>query len=134
MYNNSRARLAAYNQVASLEVDKVKQIGLLYEGTIKFLQLAAIDIEINDLIAKAEHTKRALDIISYLQSILDFDRGGEVAQTLDVFYRSIAKLVVTASFSLDPKSMRRAAELMLPVCEAWFLNAKTAKVAAGESL
>ncbi|MFY9227560.1 MAG: flagellar export chaperone FliS [Blastocatellia bacterium] len=124
MIKTSRLGLAAYNQVASLESDKVKQIGLLYEGAIKFLQLAANDIETKDLVAKAEHTKRALDIISYLQSILDFERGGEVAKSLDNFYSSITRLIISGSFKLDASIMRQSAELMTPVCEAWFINAK----------
>jgi len=124
MIKTSRLGLAAYNQVASLESDKVKQIGLLYEGAIKFLQLAANDIETKDLVAKAEHTKRALDVISYLQSILDFERGGEVAKSLDNFYSSITRLIINGSFKLDASIMRQAAELMTPVCEAWFINAK----------
>lgn len=131
MYKTSRTGLAAYNQVACLESDKVKQIGLLYEGAIKFLQLAANDIETQDLASKAEHTKRALDIITYLQSILDFDHGGEAAQFLDNFYHSIIRLVIAASFKLDASIMRHAADLMSPVCEAWFITAKANVAGAG---
>ena len=128
MYKPAISGLAAYNQVANLESDKVKQVGLLYEGAIKFLNLAANDIETKDIASKADHTKRALDIISYLQSILDFERGGEVAQTLDAFYNSIVKLVLVGSFNLDAKIMRRAAELMTPVSESWFINSRATSI------
>jgi flagellar protein FliS len=127
MYSRPKVGLAAYNRVASLETDRLKQIVLLYEGAIKFLQLAAVDIENKNLNAKAEHSNRALDIINYLQSILDFERGGEVASTLDTFYRSISKLVLQASSTLDAQTMRRAADLMVPVSQAWLTNANNQK-------
>jgi|GEM_PF-735317 len=115
--------LSMYNRVASLETDPIQQIVMLYNGAIKFLHLAAADIEANDLVAKAEHSGRAMDIIHYLQSILDFERGAEVAPVLDTLYTSIAALTLRASMHLDAQMMRRAAELLVPVCEAWAINA-----------
>ena len=115
--------LSMYNRVASLETDPIQQIVMLYNGAIKFLHLAAADIEANDFVAKAEHSGRAMDIIHYLQSILDFERGAEVARVLDTLYTSIAALTLRASMKLDAQMMRRAAELLVPVCEAWAINA-----------
>jgi flagellar protein FliS len=115
--------LSMYNRVASMETDPIQQIVMLYNGAIKFFHLAATDIEAKDFVAKAEHTRRALDIISYLQSILDFERGDEVAQVLDALYTSITGMALQASMTLDAQMMRRAAELLVPVCEAWALNA-----------
>ena len=116
-------RLSTYNQVANLETDPIQQIVMLYNGAMKFLRLAAADIEANDLAAKAEHSSRALDIVHYLQSILDFERGQEAARVLDKLYTSITALALKASLSLDAGMMRRAADLLAPVCEAWAINA-----------
>lgn len=119
--------LAAYRTVANSETDPIQQLVMLYDGAIKFLRLAATDIEIGDLTAKAEHSDRALDIISYLQSILDFERGGDVAPALDLFYTTLSMQILSASAALDEGKMRRAAELIIPVREAW---AKQAPVAS----
>lgn len=115
--------LSMYNRVASLETDPIQQIVMLYNGAIKFLHLAAADIEASDLVAKAEHSSRAMDIIHYLQSILDFERGAEVARVLDTLYTSVTALTLNASMKLDARMMRRAADLLAPVCEAWAINA-----------
>ena len=115
--------IAAYGKVANAEHNPLQQIVMLYDGAMKFLRLAASDIESNDLRAKAEHSNRALDIVHYLQSILDFERGGEVAQTLDALYTSINLLVLRASADLDAGEMRRAADLLAPVRDAWAVNA-----------
>lgn len=122
MYAKPKA-LASYGRIANTESNPLKQIVMLYDGAIKFLNLTATDIENNDFAAKAEHSNRALDIINYLQSILDFEKGGNVAQSLDSLYRSIAVLILRASSELDASLMRRAADLLAPVRDAWETNA-----------
>lgn len=121
--------LAAYGTVANAETNPLQQIVMLYDGAIKFLRLAAADIEVGDLVAKAEHSDRALDIISYLQSILDFEKGGEVAPTLDVFYTTLTVQILKASAKLDSHSMKQAAELLVPVREAWSMQTPAATAA-----
>lgn len=123
MYAKPKA-LASYGRIANAETNPLKQIVMLYDGAIKFLNLTAADIEAENFVAKAEHSNRALDIINYLQSILDFEKGGSVAESLDNLYRSITVLILRASTELDPELMRRAAELLVPVRDAWETNAQ----------
>lgn len=121
--NANPKALQSYGKIANGEKDPIRQIVMLYDGAIKFLNLTADDIEHKDIISKAEHSTRALDIISYLQSILDFDRGGDVARALDRLYASTIVLVIRASAELDPDLMRRAAKLLQPVRDSWETNA-----------
>jgi flagellar protein FliS len=123
MFGRNQA-LATYGRVANTETNPIQQIVMLYDGAIKFLRLTATDIEEGNLQAKAEHSNRALDIIGYLQSILDFERGGEVAVTLDNLYTSITLKIIRASAALDVAEMRHAAELLTPVRDAWEVNAR----------
>lgn len=122
MYAKPRA-LTSYGRVANTETDPIRQIVMLYDGAIKFLNLTAIDIESGDLVAKSEHSGRALEIVMYLQSILDFEKGGEVAVNLDKLYRSITAMVLKANAKSDAKSMRQAGDLLAPVRDAWQVNA-----------
>lgn len=116
--------LASYGRIANTETNPLRQIVMLYDGAIKFLNLTATDIENKDIDAKAEHSNRALDIINYLQSILDYEKGGDVAVSLDNLYRSIAVLILRGSAELDASLMRKAAELLVPVRDAWETNAQ----------
>lgn len=127
-------QLGAYGKIANAETDPLRQIVMLYDGAIKFLRLAATDIEAGDIAAKAEHSNRALDILSYLQSILDFETGGDVAPVLDFLYSQVMRQVLKASAALDSADMQQAAELLLPVREAWASGITTTGVAvsAGE--
>lgn len=123
-------QIASYGRVANAESDPVQQIVMLYDGAIRFLRLAAASIEANDLRAKAEQTDRALQIINYLQSVLDFERGGEVAVTLNTLYTSVTLMVLKASAELDASKMRHAAELLEPVRGAWATVAGDARAQA----
>jgi flagellar protein FliS len=114
--------LAAYGSVANAESNPIQQIVMLYDGAIKFLRLAATDIEAGDITAKAEHSNRVLDIMIYLQSILDFERGGEVAPALDTLYLNVMAMALRASATLDAEAMRQAAEMLAPVRDAWAVN------------
>jgi flagellar protein FliS len=118
MYERSNA-LASYGRVANAESDPLQQVVLLYDGAIRFLRLTANDIEAGEIASKAEHVNRALDILNYLQGILDFERGGEVAKTLDSLYTLVSMQVLQASARLDAPGMRRAAELLAPVRDSW---------------
>lgn len=118
MYGRQNA-LANYGKIANAETDPLRQLVMLYDGAVKFLRLAALDMESGDIAAKAEHSNRALDIIGYLQSVLDFERGGEVAPVLDVFYANLTVKILRASAALNAAEMRRAAELLLPVRDSW---------------
>lgn len=122
MYKRSNNALASYGRIANSETDPVKQVVMLYDGAIKFLNLTAADIEAHDLIAKAEHSTRALDIIGHLQSTLNFELGGSVAVNLDNLYRSVTVLVLRASAELDADLMRKAVSALVPVRDAWHIN------------
>lgn len=121
MYAKPKA-IASYGRMANTENDPIRQIVMLYDGAIKFLNLTALDIEAGDLVSKGEHSRRALDILSYLQSILDFEKGQEVAVNLDNLYRAITAMVLKASAKTDPAMMRQAGQLLVPVRDAWQVN------------
>ena len=116
--------IASYGRMAHSDTDPVRQIVMLYDGAIRFLNLTAADIDAGDLMGKAEHSSRALDIIGYLQATLDFEKGGVVAVRLDQFYRQLIAIVLRGSARQDADAMRNAAKLIEPVRNAWQVNAK----------
>jgi flagellar secretion chaperone FliS len=125
MYERSDA-LASYGRIANSQDDPLQQVVMLYDGAIKFLRLTATAIESGDLSKKAEHVNRALDILNYLQGILDFKTGGSVAHTLDKLYTVVSMKVLRASATLDAKAMLAAADLLVPVRDSWVTIASKA--------
>jgi flagellar protein FliS len=128
MYNRSNG-IASYGKVANFETDPLKQVVMLYDGAIKFLYESAADIEAGDFAAKGEHSNRALDIINYLQGILDLENSGEVGRSLDDLYVRVRIMILKASTRSNAALMRDAAEALRPVREAWDTNSQTQALA-----
>lgn len=128
MYNRLNG-IKSYGKIANFETDPIKQVVMLYDGAIRFLHDAAADIEAGDFAAKGEHSNRALDIINYLQSVLDLDAGGDVGTSLDELYTRVRILILKASVAADADLMRTAAEALRPVRDAWETNAQNRSMA-----
>ncbi len=76
---------AAY-QNAYQTVSKTRQIVMLYEGTIRFMQQAREAMEEKRIEDRYNLLIKASDVIIGLQSCLDFDADEKVARTLFDFY------------------------------------------------
>jgi flagellar protein FliS len=126
MYGKPNAA-ASYGRMANTESDPVQQVVMLYDGAIRFIRLAAEDIKEKKIAEKAEHVNRALDIVNYLQGILDFEHGADVAQTLDNLYTAVSMQILQASAKLDAQLMLKAATSLAPVRDSWALVATSAQ-------
>lgn len=78
----------AYSR-ASHTVSKPRQVVMLFEGAIRFLQQAAEAMDKDDPHLRYEKLARANEVIIALQSALDLANGGEQARGLHDFYNSI---------------------------------------------
>lgn len=74
---------------ATQTVAKTKQIVLLYDGVIRYLQQAKEAIRAKRIEDRYNLLIKASEIISGLQGCLDFENGGEIARVLYQFYSSI---------------------------------------------
>lgn len=78
----------AYSR-ANHTVSKTRQVVMLYDGVIRFMQQAKTAIEANEITERFEKLKRSGEIIVGLQTCLDFELGGTTAQALYDFYSSL---------------------------------------------
>lgn len=90
----------AYSR-ASHTVAKTKQVVMLYDGAIRFLQQAKVAAEAKDISDRFEKLVKAGDIIVGLQSCLDFEHGGTTAQVLYDFYAGIELRVLNLHRTQD---------------------------------
>jgi flagellar secretion chaperone FliS len=73
---------------ATQTVAKTKQIVMLYDGAIRFVQQAKEAIRENRIEDRFKMLVKATDIIGGLQACLDFENGGDIAKVLYSFYAS----------------------------------------------
>lgn len=74
---------------------------MLYDTAIKHLKLAQVKINEKDYAAKGILITKALDIIGELQSCLNKERGGDVAQNLFRLYYFCNTRLLQANMSMD---------------------------------
>lgn len=85
--------------LANQTLPKTRQIVLLYEGAVNFLMQAKDAIEAGNIEERFTLLDKAGQIINGLQSSLDFEKGGEVAQTLFDFYANLSAMLRDAQRS-----------------------------------
>lgn len=87
--NQPQAGLYKAYSRATHTVSKTRQVVMLYDGAVRFLQQAAEAIEKKDFETRYNKLTRAADIIIGLQACLDFESGGPSAKVLFDFYAAI---------------------------------------------
>jgi|DewCreStandDraft_4_1066084.scaffolds.fasta_scaffold00025_131 flagellar protein FliS len=76
---------AAYRG-ASETVSPAQQIVMLYDGAIRCLREAEAAIAAGAIERRHNNVAKAFAIVNALHCCLDFEKGGEVARSLDRFY------------------------------------------------
>jgi flagellar secretion chaperone FliS len=98
----------AYSRAAHT-VNKTRQVVMLYDGAIRFLQHAGEAIEKKDYETRYHKLVRVSDILMGLQSCLDFDVGGASAKVLFDFYSMMDRRV----FALHRSNDGQACEVII---------------------
>src|SRR5579863_2325671 len=79
----------AYREADVRGATAVRLVVLLYDQLIQDLTRAAQAIELNHIELRTNSINHAILVIGYLQSPLDFEKGGKVARDLDHFYNTL---------------------------------------------
>ena len=111
--------LGAYQETAVLTQDKGKLIVMLYEGAIKFLKLAQIDMEAGNYESKNTYINKAWDIINELNVNLDMEAGGEISENLRKLYCFMMTHISTANFKNDQQTVQEVIDMLSELKEGW---------------
>ena len=94
-------------------------IMMLYEDLLRELRVAALATEKRDYATKSAKLTKALAILSALEAGLDFNAGGEVAETLSRFYRGARETIMRASLDHDPALLLDVAANVSEIADSW---------------
>ncbi len=108
-----------YQETAVTTQDKGRLVVILYEGAIKFLKLAVIAIENNDFEGKGANISKARDIIFELNTVLDIEAGGEIAQNLRKLYNFMGRHLTQASIKCDVQMVQEVITILEELNEGW---------------
>jgi flagellar protein FliS len=116
----------SYNEIATLYRETSARgshpttlVVKLYDAILEDLRRALNAAAVGDIQGRAASLNHSLLVIAELQSVLDRERGGEVAQRLDGFYNVTRALIVEANLHSKAEQMQRLIELFVPLRQAW---------------
>jgi flagellar secretion chaperone FliS len=108
-----------YRQTQVLTATGVQLIVLLYDSAIQAVELASDGIARRHQPDKARFLGRAVGIVSELSSVLDFERGGEVAKSLYRLYDYMLSEFTQANLRNDARRLNGPLRCLREMREAW---------------
>ena len=101
--------------------DSHAMVLLLFDELIKTLRIFSdnLDREKGDVNLRTEKMSRALTIIYALQSSLDFEQGGEIAENLFRLYEYARQQVIAEAKTLKASGALVAISSLEDIREAW---------------
>jgi flagellar protein FliS len=118
MYRQN-AGFEAYKKIQIGTANQGKLIVMLYDGAIKFVNIAinAVDEKKYDIVCN--NLLRAQRIIDELTFTLDFNKGGEIAQNLMKIYQYMNNRLVEGNVKKDPEILREVVRYLESLRNAW---------------
>ncbi len=109
----------AYVKTSVETASPVKQIVLLYDKAITLMKVTIQSIQNKDLKGKIESIYEIETIINALDSFLDFEKGGQIAENLHKIYQFILDQLIIVNAKNDIKLMEDLIEIMDILREGW---------------
>jgi flagellar protein FliS len=109
----------SYRQTEIQSRSPLELVVMLYDGALRFTADARDAMVRRDIRARQQHLSRALAIVSELQSTLDMDTGGDVAEHLDTLYGFVRDRLMDASSRQDLQPLDEARRVLTTLREGW---------------
>jgi flagellar secretion chaperone FliS len=108
-----------YEQTQVVTSSGVQLIVMLYDGAIQSIEIARREIQAKNVREKARHLGRAIAIIGELNSVLDYEQGGDIARSLRRLYDYMLAELVEANARNNEKKLDAPLRCLSTLREAW---------------
>jgi flagellar protein FliS len=119
----------SYRQTEIQSRSPLELVVMLYDGALRFTGDARDAMVRRDIRARQTHLSRALAIVSELQSTLDMETGGEVAERLDKLYGFVRDRLIEASARQDLQPLDEARRVLTTLREGWLAISRASATA-----
>lgn len=116
-FNQANQAYAEYNRNKVLTASPAELTLLLYEGAIKFCNIAIIGLEQNDMEKTHNNIVKVENIIEEFQATLNHKYP--VAEDFDKIYRYIYDLLIEANIKKDRELLERALDELRGMRDTW---------------
>jgi len=117
-----RAYAATQRETSVSSAKPVELVAMVYQRLLDHLHTGKIQMaEGSD---SSESLTKAIDLITTgLESCLDKEKGGEIAQNLAFIYDWAGKEIIRARLRRDPEMIQGVINAFVPLAEAWLEHA-----------
>ncbi len=120
---NAVFAMKQYQQVSVhsgvMDASPHRLVQMLMEGMLEKVALAKGNMANNNIASKGENISKAIAIVGGLQSSLNIDAGGELAENLSNLYDYMTNRLVMANLHNDEAILDEVASLMVEVKIGW---------------
>jgi flagellar protein FliS len=111
--------VSAYFQSTAVGASAVGQVVALYDTILRDLRRAIEALASNQVEKRIDSSNHAIMVIGELQGVLDFERGGEVANTLSSFYSVVRAMISQAATHGSLKKFNEIIGMVAQLRAAW---------------
>jgi flagellar secretion chaperone FliS len=108
-----------YKKTQITTANQGKLIVMLYDGAIKFLNIAIENMDPRTYDVANNNIIKAQDIITELLLSLNMKEGGEISQNLFNLYLYFKKALLDANIKKDAEMVRSVLKLLKDLRDAW---------------
>ena len=94
-------------------------VQLLFNELLVAIEETSISIELDDLAARSASSSKALSILYVLNSSLDFEKGGEVALSLEQLYGWSRRQLIEAIKENSRERLANIRTSIADIADAW---------------
>ena len=127
------SQMAASYRTANETVQKTRQIVLLYDAVIRFLQQSKQAIEAQEYEKRMHLLQKASNIVMGLSSALDFENGGEISEMLGNFYNAMDLRILSINRTNDIEDLEKILREIRTMRDAWYQIDNQAKAESLEA-
>ncbi len=124
MFGTTRPGAQAYRQIDvdsdALVASPHQLIVMLFDGALRAIDTASVQMEDKDNEGKGRSISRAIDIVgSGLSASLDAERGGDIARNLSALYAYVVQRLSEANIGNDSAKLHEARRLLAQMRDSW---------------
>lgn len=120
---NASLAMSQYKEVhvqsSIMDASPHRLIQMLMEGALEKIALAKGNILRKEIAQKGENIGKAITIVGGLQSSLNTDAGGDLAESLNDLYDYMSRRLVVANIQSDEAILDEVAGLMIEIKAGW---------------
>ena len=110
---------AAYRRIEAESRSPLELVVMLYDGALRFVSEAKQAHLRGDILARGNAISRCLAIVAELQSTLNIEQGGTIAEELDRLYTYINTRLVDVSARKDVAALDEIYGLLSTIRDGW---------------